>query len=59
MITPEGLELYLQFLGIFAAAGVIIWLLERDHKKKVAAAEQAFQITLAAIEARNKLYKKD
>jgi hypothetical protein len=60
-MSPE-VQFYIQLAGCFVAAGVIFYLMQRHADKQQAAREQQFQLTMAAIEARNKIhpmYKKD
>lgn len=54
-MSPE-IQFYLQLAGCFVAAGVIFYLMQRYENKKQAEREQQFQITMAAIEARNKIH---
>jgi len=49
-------QFYIQIAGCFLAAGGIFWLMQKHENKKQAERERQFQLTLAAIEARNKIH---
>jgi hypothetical protein len=48
--------LYVKMFLTGCAAGVVCYLMERAHRRRVERAEREFQMTLAAIEARNRIH---
>ena len=49
-------QFYIQLFGAGVAAGVIFWLMQRHADREQAKRDQQFQMTMAAIEARNKIH---